>query len=408
MSDNPKRSGVLSGLKVLDFGWAIAAPVASKCLGDCGATVVKVESFKRVDPTRGMLPMAKGIGGINRSLLWTAHNTSKHSICVDLSHPKGLDIAKELVKWADIVMENFTPKTLEKLGLGYEVCMEINPSVIMVRASLQGQEGPYAQTGGFGITLQALTGCVYPIGYPEQTAIPFPVAITDYMAVFELLPVLLAALDYRERTGHGCCIDLSQYEAGVIFITPSILDYVVNGQLQKRRGNTRPYAAPHGAYRCLGDDRWCVIAVCSQKEWESFCRVIGNPQWTTHPRFATVWGRKENEAELNKLIEEWTINYSAEEVMRMMQSAGVSAGIVENGRDLHEDPQLQYRHHFSYLDHPEIGKMSYDLPGYRFSHIPMQMSSPPCLGQDTEIICREILGMGEDEFVDLYNQGVFC
>jgi benzylsuccinate CoA-transferase BbsF subunit len=223
------------------------------------------------------------------------------------------------------------------------------------------------------------------------------------------MAAIFAALERLKQTGEGTTIDFSQFEAGVTFIAPDILNFVANGKLQDKAGNASPYAAPHNAYRCKGDDRWCVIAVFGDEEWRSFCEVIGNPPWVNDPRFLDFTRRKENEPELDRLVEEWTISHSPEEVMERMQSAGIAAGIIANGQDFYEDPQLKYRHHFWTLPHAEVGEFSCEGPSAILSETPAEITMPaPCLGEHTEFVCREFLNMPDDEFIDLYKEGVLA
>jgi len=400
--------GALSGLKVLGFGWMATAPLVDAVLSDYGATVVKVESFKRVDPFRVMIPYSQGISGSNRCLMFLPMNRGKYSMCLDLQHPKGLDVAKRLVKWADVVTDNWTPKSLEKIGLGYEALKQVNPRIIMLRTTIGGQEGPYSQGGGLGVMLQALPGLVYPMGWPGEGPTPIPLALTDFMGPIYTLIALFTALEYRTKTGEGTCVDVSQFEAGVNFIAPAVLDYVVNGTPQSRTGNSLPYAAPHNAYRCKGDDRWCAIAVFSEQEWKAFCGVMGNPQWTKDPKFSTLARRKENEAELDRFVHEWTINHSPEEVMGRMQAAGIAAGVVEGGKDICEDPQLAHRRHFQRLDTPEVGAFDYSVAPPRLSKTPPEIRLPSAsIGQHTEFVCREFLNMSDEEFIALFQEGAF-
>lgn len=406
--ENGAKSQALSGLKVLDFGWFIVSPLAASYLGMHGATVIKVESMKKIDLLRTILPMAKGIAGVNRSIQFTSWNSSKYSITLNLAHPKGFNIAKRLVSWADVLIENLRPQKIGKLGLSYDDVKKINPSIIMASGSLQGQTGPRAEVAGLGLMMQGLPGMVHPTGPPEGPPTPVPAALPDFTATFYLLVAILAALDYRRRTSKGQYIDLSEVETALPFLSPNILDYCANDAEMLRVGNRSSYGAPHNAYRCLGDDRWCVITVFTHEEWTAFCNAIGNPEWTKQPRFATLPARKEHEDELDKLVEEWTLRYSTEAVMKMMQSFGIAAGVVENGKDLHQDQQLKYRHHFWPLEHDEIGQFAFDGPSYRLSETPAQLDIPsPCLGQHTEFICREILGMSSEEFVELDQEGVF-
>ncbi len=324
-------------------------------------------------------------------------------MCLDLRKAKGIEIAKRLVRWGDIVLENFMPGTMEKLGLGYEDLRRVNPGVIMVMCSLQGGEGPHSQVGSVGVMMQALTGIVFPTGYPNGPPTPIPCATTDFITPFWCMAAIFAALDHRRKTGEGVMMDFSQFEAGVTFSAQAILDYVTNGQPQTRKGNASNQAVPHNAYRCRGEDRWCVIAVFNEDEWKSFCKIMGSPQWANEEKFATMGARKENEEELDRLVGEWTIRYTSEEVMTKLQSAGVAAGIVENGKDLHEDIQLKHRHHFWTLPHSDVGKFTSDGPSFRLSETPAEITMPaPCLGEHTEYVCREILGMTDEEFVELH------
>jgi len=219
---------------------------------------------------------------------------------------------------------------------------------------------------------------------------------------------VIGALDYRGRTGRGQYIELSQLEAAIHCLETAILDYTVNGREQGRIGNRHPQASPHGAYRCLGDDRWCAIAVFTEQEWRSFCRVVGNPPWTGDSRFATLADRLENADELDCLVEEWASRQSAERVMDLMQAAGIAAGVVKNSQDLHADPQLKHRNHYRVLDHPEIGPSTYDMPAYRLSKTPTQLTMPaPCLGEHNQFVCSEFLRISDEDFVELLAEGDF-
>jgi benzylsuccinate CoA-transferase BbsF subunit len=203
-------------------------------------------------------------------------------------------------------------------------------------------------------------------------------------------------------------LDVSQFEGGVKFIAPLMLDYFVNQRIAERVGNECPQAAPHNAYRCRGEDRWCTIAVFSDNEWQAFCRVIGNPSWTKDVRFATLVARKDNESELDRLVEEWTSQHTAEEVMTMMQKEGVAAGIVQTGQDLYEDPQLKHRGHSWIIEHREMGPFPYFGQAAKLSKTPAEGRMPsPCLGEHTEYVCREILKLSDEEFVELLVDGVF-
>ncbi len=401
------KTRALEGIKVADFTWVIAGPLITKNLADYGATVVRIESRTRPDLIRVTMPYKDGKVGLDRAGFFCYYNANKYSLSLNLSHPKGVEVAKRLVSWADVVVENFAAGMMERWGLGYNELKKLRPDIIMLRTSNQGQTGPLAQQPGLGTHLSALVGFVNLTGWPDRPPTPLQSAYTDYISQNFATTILLAALDYRRRTGKGQLLDVSQFEAGLQFLTPVILNQVVNNTENGRMGNYCPYSAPHGAYRCQGDDRWCVISVSSDREWEAFCKAIGNPPWTREPRFATTRSRKENEAELNKLVAGWTINHSAEEVMMMMQAAGVRAGVVKSPEDIYQDPQLRHRNFFWALNHKEMGHVSHLGQVSILSKTPAEPRMPaPCLGEHSEFVCQQFLGMSEEEFVDLLRDEV--
>jgi benzylsuccinate CoA-transferase BbsF subunit len=398
----------LEGLKVADFSWVLAGPLVTKHLADYGATVVRIESQKRLDIMRATLPYKDGRPGIDRSGYYAFYNSNKYDIALDLTHSMGKEIARKLVAWSDIVVENFAPGTMEHLGFGYGELKNIKPDIIMLRLSNQGQTGPYSRYASLGNQLNALSGFVHLTGWPDRDCLSLPLAYSDYFCPWLAVSALLAAVDYRERTGAGQMIDISQFEASLQFIGPYLLECSANGTQEQRRGNSHPYAAPHGAYRCQGDDRWCTIAVLNNIQWQSFCQAIGNPAWTRESRFATMMDRKMNEEELNKLVEMWTSERTAEDVMEIMQSHGVAAGLVKNARDIYEDPQLKERNHLWLLDHREMGPFSHLAQPSKLSRTPARPKMPaPCLGEHTEYVCTRLLGISDDEFVRLVAAGAF-
>ena len=398
----------LEGIKILDLSWAIAGPLGTTYLANHGATVVRIESQTKVDLLRVSFPYANNVPGLNRSANFASVNTNKYSMALDLDYPLGIEVARKLVTWADVVVENFRPGKLEEWGLGYEDLVKLKADIIMVRAGILGQTGPQAGHVATGHDLQAYAGFAHFIGWTDRSPVGTQMAYTDFITPWYLTIAILASLDYRRRTGRGLYVDLSQLEASVQFLIPPILDFVANGRVDGAMGNRCSYAVPHGAYRCRGDDRWCAIAIFNDKEWRAFCRVIGEPEWTGEPKFNSLLSRKENEDELDLLIEQWTVNYPAEELVEKMQAAGIAASIVATGSDLHEDPQLGYRHHFVMMEHAEMGKMAYDHPSFRLSKTPCRLRTPaPCLGEHTEYVGREILEMSDEEFLDLHSRGIF-
>ena len=399
----------LEGLRILDLSWVAQGPCATKWLGDSGATVVKIESIKSYDVHRAYAPYAGGVPGVNRGGSFTEFNSSKYGMALDMSHPRSGEVFKKLIAWADVLLETMRPGVMEEWGYGYENVKKINPEIIMVRGSAYGQRGPYSSLPGFGTLAQAASGITGLVGWPDRAPAGPGVVYSDPPTACLVAIAILAASDYRRRTGKGAFIDVGQLLFVPSLLAPSILDYSLNKRIPQALGNRHQVAAPHGAFRCKGDDRWCTIAIFSDAEWKALCQAMGNPSWTGSQKFATNKGRKENEDELEKLIESWTIGYTSEEVMERLQKVKVGAGIVREAWDLLEqDPQLKHRDYFHYLDHPEIGLHANKSAPFILSESSRQpQMRTPCLGEHTEYICREMLGMSDEEFTELFNEGVF-
>ena len=399
---------VFEGLRVLDLTRVLAGPLTARLLGIYGAEVIKVESSTAPDIFRTYFPMAKGKSGVNRCGAFNVMNSDDYSITLNLRKPDAMELCKKLVAWADILLENYSPGVMKRMGLGYEDLKKTKPDIIMVSMSLQGQTGPHSAQPGFGTELAALAGITNLGGWPDRVPTGTSNPSTDYMVPQYAMVAIVAALEHRQKTGRGQLIDLAQLELGPSFISPSVLNYTVNRQVDARLGNRSSDASPHGAFPCRGHDRWCSIVVYTDDEWRALCSIMGNPLWTEEMRFATLVGRKKHEDELERLISEWTIQYSPEEVMYRLQTAGVPAGIVNEESDFVEDPQLKYRRHAVVLNHPEIGPHSYYNYSWRLSKTPAEPRRPaPCLGEHTEYVAKQILGISDEEFVRLLNEGVF-
>jgi len=401
------QRGMLDGLKVAEFAWAIAGPTVAKELALHGATVVRIESHKRPEINRVSAPYKDGIPGVDRSPSFSVINPNKYAMSLDLTKSKAREVAKKLVAWADIVTESMSPGSMARLGLDYESCRQIRPDIIYFSTCQMGQKGPYSALGGTGPMGSAYAGLSYLTGWPDRPPVVLSNAYTDFVSPPYLASAVLAVLDYRRRTGKGIYLDQSQIEAGVTFWGAGLLDYTVNGRIPSRVGNRDPNMSPHGAFPCLGNDRWVTIAVATEAEWRALCCAMGSPEWAVGSRFATLLGRKENEDELEPLIAEWTKDYSAEEVMTMLQDLGVAAGVVSNAQGLFEDAQLKHRGHFVPLEHKVIGVHHYHAPPYRLSKTPAQLRrAAPCLGQDNEFVYKEILGYSDEEVTQFLLDGI--
>jgi len=398
----------LQDIKIADFTWYVAGPFCTRYLADYGAQIIKVESAKVLDGVRPYPPYKDNIPGVNRGGYFHNYNSNKLGITLNMRHPKGCEIARKIIMWSDIVAESFSPGVMNSLGLGYDDLKKMKPEIIMISLSSKGQTGPQSRLPAVGLHLAALSGFINLTGWPDRDPSLLYGAYTDSIAGRYGVAAVMAALAQSQKTGKGQYIDLAQSEAGLQFLIPPLLDYAANGRVLSRDGNRHPAAAPHGAYRCQGEDRWCAIAVFTEEAWLALRRVMGHPAWAGDPRFATLTQRKKNEGDLNSLVEQWTMNHTAEEVMTRLQEAGVSAGILEKAEDLHRDPQLAARRHFWTLKHEEIGDSTYDGMGSILSETPAELyKAAPVLGQDNLEVYTQILGLSEEEFIDLMQQGVF-
>ncbi len=386
------KEKLLEGIRIVDITVYVTGPLTTRTLADCGAEVIKIDT-----KSRG----AGGGTGFNQ------HSTSKLSVTLNFASPKGLELAYKLISKADIVVENHAAGTLGRKGLGYEELKKIKPDIIMLSSCMHGQTGPYADHAAFGHQLTALSGFNQISGWPDREP-GWLGPYTDVIAPRYNIITILAALDYRRRTGEGQFLDMAQNEGGMQFMAPLILDYTANKKVAGREGNHCSYAAPHNAYRCQGEDMWCAISVFTDEEWISFCKVIGNPGLAEDPRFASLQLRKENEDELDRLVNEWTVNYTAGEVMEMMQAAGVAAGAAEICEgEMDNNPQLKHRNFYWEFEYPEIGK--YRTPGaahFILSKSTYEPQRAPLIGENNDYVFKEIVGLSDEEFTELINEGV--
>ena len=397
----------LEGINVLDFTWAGAGPYATKFLADFGARVIKVESRKHPDIGRMTPPFAHNVRHPDGGALFIHTNTGKLSITLNLQHPKGIGIAKRIARISDIVVENFTPGVMSRLKLTYDELKKIRPDVIMASSSIYGQTGPKTRLSGFGNTGSAISGHYMLTGWPDREPVSPGVAYADVVQPVFTVIAILAALDYRRRTGKGQYIDSTQVETMVQFISPAMVDYFADGEIETRMGNRSSHAAPHAVFPCKGEDRWCAIAVFEESEWRNLCQAMGNPEWSSHPKFATLASRKRHEDELESLIGRWTVNHDRHDLMTMLQEAGVPAGAVQDGADLVDrDPHLLARGSFVRLTHPVAGECNHPTQPVKLSGNPSHTRTSPRLGEHNEYVYKELLGLPEEEYSMMQNEGV--
>ena len=399
----------LEGIKVLDFCWVAVGPMTTRYLAEYGATVIRVESRKRPETLRRAAPFKDGISGLNRSGYFASYNPNKYGITIDMGHARAKELVLRLVSWANLVTENFTPGTMERWGLGYQDLQAINPAIVMYSTSMLGRGGPMERQPGFGPVLSSLAGLTHITGWPDRDPVNPYGAYTDFIGPRFAVASILAALDYQRRTGKGLHLDMSQLETSLHFTAPFILDCSVNGREQGRRGNRDPGAAPHGAYPCRGEDRWIAIVCQTDEEWQALLELISPVDWDEDRRqqASTMVGRKAVEEDLDKMITDWTGDQDSQELMYTLQDAGVPAGVVNDCRDLFQDPQLVHREHFKFLDHAEIGPYPSDQSEFDLSKTPGSLDTPaPLLGEHTEYALKELVGLSEDEYRSFEDDGV--
>ena len=384
--------------------------MTTKYLAEHGATVVRVESAKRPESLRRAAPYGGGVSGINRSGYFGNYNANKYGLTLDMRHPRAKELVLRIVStWADMVTENFTPGTMEGWGLGYDELKKVNPKLIMFSASMLGRGGPLEKQPGFGAVLSSLAGLTNITGWPDRGPVNPYGAYTDFIVPRFAVASILAALDYLRRTGEGTHLDMSQLETSLHFSSPLLLDYAINGVEPTRKGNRDAGAAPHGVYPCQGEDRWIAIACFSDAEWHALRQVIApsGDGWPAQDRFASLRGRKAAEDELDRLMADWTEGWEAKTLMETLQQAGVPAGMVHDTRDLFEDAQLQYRGHYQYLDHAEIGRYASEKSEFNLSRTPGKLERPaPMMGEHNEYVLRELVGLTEQEYQSLKDDAV--
>ena len=397
----------LTDVKVLDLMWAVAGPGATRVLADYGATVVRVESTSKTDVTRGMVPFHAGQPGPENSGLYLSLNAGKHGLTLNLAKDKGREILLDLVRWADVVTESFSPKAMRAWGADYETLRKIKPDLIMLSSCLMGQSGPLSMFAGFGNLAAAISGYYNITGWPDRLPAGPYLAYTDTVAPRFTVAAILAALDHRDRTGQGQYIDQSQAESALHFIAPALLDYTVNGRVQSRNGNRDPHMAPHGVYPATGDDRWVAIVVRSDEEWRTFCQIIEQPDLAGDERFASLQARLAHQDELDDIVAEWTKSQGEKEIEGVLQARGIPAHVVQNSPELSVDPQLAHRGHFVEVPHEVHGTTTVEGSRFTLSRTPAKIERPgPTFGQHNQHILETILGYDSDRIAELTAAGV--
>lgn len=398
--------GPLEGTKILDFTWAWAGPYATLLLGFMGAEIIKVESVKRPDHSR-LRSLAGGpTPGIDRSVIFNDLNLNKYGIRLDLTRPEAAGIVKKLAAVCDVVTSNFRPGVMDKLDIGYEALREVNPEIIMLGSSAQGSRGPARRYVGYAPTFSALGGMAYITGYPDGPPLPMTGSIDLRSATTSCFAVL-AAIYYKRRTGKGQFIDMSSSESIAVLMGDAFMDYQMNGRVQGRTGNLDRQMAPHGVYRCKGDDSWVSIAVASDEDWRALKKGMDNPTWAEDAKFSSMEERLRNRDELDRLMESWTGRFTHYQVMEALQRQGVAAVPVFTSQELYLDPHIKEREVYQEVVHPLMGRLAVLSPPWKYSDTPAIIRRPaPLLGEHDDYVYGELLGMSAEEIERLKEEKI--
>lgn len=394
--------GPLTGIRVADFTWVWAGPFCTLQLAHMGAEVIRMESMRRLCILRHLPPWAEGQPGINRSGYFNQYNQGKRSITLDLSKPEGVEIAKQIVAISDIAAENFAAGVIDRLGLGYEELRKVKPDLIMISMSGYGRTGPEAEYVSYGPAQVPLSGLSSLTGYAGWPPMHVGISYGDPTAGLHAAFALLAALIHRERTGEGQYIDMSQWESTITVLGEGLMDYTMNGAQPPRMGNRVPHMAPHGVFRCAGEDRWVSIVCGSDEEWQAMCQAMDRPELARDERFQTLANRKANEDELDRVVEDWTRTRDPFEVTQLLQAAGVAAFPPLSNRELAENQHLNQRRFFVEREHPEVGVRQHVGIPWRMSETACEVSgAAPVLGHDNDYVYGQLLGMSSGLIAEL-------
>jgi len=377
----------LDGLKIADFSWVGAGPRATKDLADNGATVIKIESRKRLDLGRMSPPFARGVKDPDGSAFFAQTNTSKQSVTINLSDPRGVEIAKRLVAWADVVVENFGPGFMDRIGLGYDALKEIRPGIILASVSVAGRTGPMAGFRGYGNSAAAHSGHAALTGWPGGPPHMPPLAYGDVVAPMFATVAILAALEYRTRTGEGQHVDVSQIEPMVHVIA----DLYARDPMPEKSGNDDTGFALHGVFPSQGEDRWVAIAARDAEELQRVGSVLGIEGDVTPDSVA-----------------EKTAGWDRYDLADTLAQAGVAAEAVQDGRDVFDSAELSAAGHSVAIDHPVLGSARMPVPPYRLSGTPWAIGPAPLLGEHNCAVYVDMLGIDAGEIDRLAAEGVLA
>ena len=388
----------LAGVRILDFTHVLAGPFGTRVLGDLGADVIKITAASRS-------------GGANTPdhpyyMCW---NRNKRNVSLNMAVPEAREVARRLAATSDVIMENFSAGVLKRWRLDRASLAATNPGISVIAMGGMGQDGPWSDFVTFAPTIHALTGLTYLTNPAGRHDLGYGFSLTDHLSGLAGALAALEAVEHRDRTGQGLEIDLAQYELGLGIMAPALMDYLANGVNPEPVGNRHPFAAwaPHGIYRCLGDDQWAAIAVRGDEEWQRLCDAMGTPALALDPRFATHAARIANEDKLDEAVEAWTGGLDRYEVMRRCQAAGIASGAEQDAADLFmRDQQTADRAFFGTLHSDSWSDYGIErFPAFFNGSRPEAAEGVHATGVDTFPVLTELLGMSDQEVAELVALG---
>ncbi len=390
----------LEGYRIIDFGWAAAAPRATCLLADMGAEVIKVETRKRPDPVRfGPDNLARDP---EMDPLFHSINRNKLGILLNLTTPEGVDLIKQLIGISDVVVENFSPGVMTRFGLDYDSLIKLKTDIIMISFPGVGSEGPLSDVVTYGPSLAGLAGMDSLIGYEGERVLGMQQAYADINAALFGAWAIQVSLLHRERYGEGQRIEVAQIEALLSTMPEPLMEADLNNRIFNSIGNANSMMAVHNNYLCAGEDKWVSIAILSDEEWKRFCRAIDSPEWAQKAEYADHFKRMENRKTLDEHIAAWTANKTPQEVMALLQEAGVAATPCADTEERYFDPHFQEREVIVNVEHPVTGVDFVPKVVCNLSETPGEIRRPaPLLGEHNPYVFGELLGKSEQEIQDL-------
>ena len=399
---NAANDGILAGCRALDFGWVLAGAIPGMVLADMGAEVIKVETRQRLDYMRMGRPIVGDRPDPEQNPMFHNVNRGKLSVTLNVGEPEAVELAKRLAARCDIVIENFSPGVMERLGLGYDALRAVKPDIIMASISSTGQEGPLRDLRAYAPSIGALSGLDSTLGYAGGAPLGLKHAFGDICGALHAVFAIVSALYHRKRTGAGQYIDVSMLRATVATQGVGLMEYALTGRSLRPQGNYDPTLAPYGNYPCAGDDRWVSIAVGSPAEWEGLTAAMGNPAWAGDDRFRSQYRRQRHRRELDALLGQWTAPQQADTLADRLQRHGVAAAPVLSAAERLFHPHFMARGLYSDVDHPALGAEPIFNLMWGLSKTPSAARRhAPLLGEHNRRILCGALGLSDAELAGL-------